>query len=224
MSTTYASRTNNDNKQQTNPEDNTDALAIPEGKARKFQSSFAQMDHAGKTHGSFKRFNQRFLEVKKQQRKTVITDAVVDLSFLQETPKEIKSFPWHLIFFALLSALIGAMAAYQQWIPLPFLLAPVALSASLIALAMKTRIHRFQFLSSNADIPILDINALQPNNATASAFIIDLQQAINTASQLLPRGKQYTPIAIAEMRRLYESGLIDESGYKKIKQSIFSST
>ena len=195
---------------------------IPEGKSRKVQSRFTQMIDGKKTHCSYSRFNHRFLSVKRQQRKNTQIDGVIDLSFLQSQVKETKHFPLAIIAAALLSALAGAMAFILFQFSAYLLLAPALLSVSLIAFAFQQRQHSFQFLSLTGDVPILEVNALHPDKAMVSAFMIDLQQAIETASALLPQGKKRTPLIVAEMRRLKDSGFIDECQYESIKQALFT--
>ncbi|NRB37916.1 MAG: hypothetical protein HRU20_05535 [Pseudomonadales bacterium] len=196
--------------------------AIPEGKERKIQSQFSQMQDAGKTHCKYSRFNHRFLSIKKQQKNTTLVDGVIDLSFLQAEPKELRHFP--LIGFAAAIALLVLTATlyfFELFNPV-FLMAPAILSICLLGYTYEKRQHCYHFLSLYGDISLFEINALHPGKELVSAYIIDLQQAISTASGLLPKGKQLTPIAVAEMRRLKESGMISETEYEQLKQAFFA--
>lgn len=195
---------------------------VPPRDSWRIDSKLRQTNARAKTSTLFKRFNQHYLLVTTHRRTRELPEQVIDLTFVDPTPREVKDYQYKLWFAA--TCLLTLPAAIYSFLPaaLLWLLAPVGVALGLIGLALRLRKHCYEFLALNSDVVLFQVDIMVSDEARAAAFVEGICNGIARGQAQLPEGKQRIPLAVAEMRRLSESGVISKEQYETIKQNWFS--
>lgn len=195
---------------------------VPPRDSWQIDSKMRQTNVRAKTSTLFKRFNQHFLVVNTHKRTRELPEKIIDLTFVDPTPREVKDYRIKLWFAAI--CLLTLPAAIYSFLPaaLLWLLAPVGLAVVLMALALRLRKHCYEFLALNSDVVLFRIDALVSDEARLTKFIDGILAGIARGQAQLPAGKQRIPLAVSEMRRLSESGVISKEQYETIKRNWFT--
>ncbi len=194
---------------------------VPQRDTWKADSRFRQANTRRKTGTVFTRFNRHFLSIQAYHKKRPLPEAVIDLAFLEQPPREIRDYKPRL-WLAAASLLTIPLALFSLLPTDPlWLIPPVATALMLIVIALQLRQHYFEFLALNSDVVVFRLDAGLPDKVRADAFVEELSACIADAQRGLPSGRQRIPVAVAEMRRLSEDGVISREQYEAIKQNWF---
>lgn len=194
---------------------------IPDREEWKVDSKFRQTDTERRISTLYKRFNRHYLSIKTDSAKRPLPEQFVDLTFIDVEPQEIKQYHLGIWGIALVLALVPI--GLLTLLPLRpiWALVPVALGLMLMVLAWRSRQHYFNFRALNTDIPVFSVDARLPDKARVGAFLHELTDSIAVAQRALPPGRDRIPLAVAEMRRLSEAGVITPEDYEAAKQRWF---
>ncbi|WP_139229882.1 hypothetical protein [Marinobacter daqiaonensis] len=196
--------------------------AVPPRKTWRVENKFRQTSGRGKTSTLFKRFNGHYLSIKTHRRRKELPEQVIDLTFVEPTPREVKDYRYALWFFSVcLLILPASVYSLVPFSPL-WLGVPVVVSLILMLAAVCLRRHRFDFLALNSDVVLFYIDALATDQEKVTAFIETVCDGIARGQRQLPVGKQRIPLAVVEMRRLAGEGVITSGQYETIKRNWFS--
>lgn len=194
---------------------------VPQRDTWKADSRFRQANARRKTGTVFTRFNRHFLSIQAYHKKRPLPEAVIDLAFLEQTPREVKDYKSRL-WLAVASLLTIPLALFSLLPTDPlWLVPPIAAALMLIVIALQTRQHYFEFLALNSDVVVFRLDAGLPDKVRADAYVEELSVCIADAQRGLPLGRQRIPVAVAEMRRLSEDGVISKEQYEAIKRNWF---
>lgn len=195
---------------------------VPPRESWQVDSKLRQTNARANTSTLFERFNQHYLLVTTHRRTKALPEQVIDLTFVEPTPREVRDFRYKLWFAA--ACLLTLPAALYSFAPvaLLWLLAPVGVALVLIGLALRLRRHCYEFLALNSDVVLFQVDATVSDEARMAAFVEGICHGIVRGQAQLPEGKARIPLAVAEMRRLSESGVISKEQYESIKQNWFS--
>ncbi|MBZ2169069.1 MULTISPECIES: hypothetical protein [Marinobacter] len=194
---------------------------IPPREEWRVEGKFRQTFLRKKTSTLFRRFNGHYLAITTHRRKKELPETVLDLTFVEPQPREVKNYQLKLWFAA--ACLLTIPAAIYSLVPSSpvWLLAPVVLALVLMLLAWRWRNHYFEFTALNSDVVLFRVDALTNDEAHVTAFVDALCKGILRGQNQLPEGKGRIPLAVAEMRRLSREGLISHDDYEAIKQRWF---
>lgn len=194
---------------------------VPRPESWVVDSKFRQTDGRRRTSTLFKRFNRNFLVVRRQRRQRSLPDHIIDLTFVEPQPREIKDnrlWLWGLAMLCLIApSLVYFVTPYLPLWGAP----PVALAMLMMAMAWRGRKHHYEYLALNTDIPLFVVDAGLPKRQAAQDYRTELEGAIAKAQTTLPLGKQRIPLAVTEMRRLYQEGVIRDEDYESAKRCWF---
>lgn len=195
---------------------------VPPRESWQIDSKLRQTSVRAKTSTLFQRFNQHYLLITRHWRTRELPEQVIDLTFVEPIPREIKDYRYKNWFAA--TCLLTVPAALYSFLPVSplWFLAPVAVALLLMGLALRQRKHCYEFLALNSDVVLFQMDAKVPDEARMAAFVEGLRHATVRSQAQLPEGKRRIPLAVAEMRRLSESGVISKEQYEAIKQNWFA--
>lgn len=194
---------------------------VPKRDTWKADSQFRQINPSRKTGTLFTRFNRHFLSIQGYQRQKPLPEAVIDLAFLEAAPREVKDYKPRLwLAAACLLTVPVALFSLVSVNPLWFV-PPIVSAMLLMAIALHLRKHFYEFLALNSDVVVFRLDAGLPDKVRVDAFIEELCASIADAQGVLPSGKQLIPVAVAEMRRLSEEGVISKQDYEATKRNWF---
>lgn len=201
----------------------TQNATIPERETWKINNSYMLSDKNGKYKTTFTLFNDRYLCLTTETKKSEGKETIIDLAFLDDRMKERKQFPTILF----LTSVICFLSAVITYLVFPFYyILPSAFTASaicLIVFGFRSFKYTVQFNTMIGEIPVLNYSLDSSNKDKAIKFFADIKAHVAQSKKRLPEGKRLTPILVSEMRRLCEVGLIDSQQYDTIKSEIFSS-
>lgn len=195
---------------------------LPPRESWRVENKFRQTCIRARTSTLFKRFNGHYLAIRRHRRKKELPEQVVDLTFVDPRPREVKSHGYTLWFAAI--CLLTIPAVVHSLVPASplWLVAPIGAALVLMVMAARRRKHHFDFLALNSDVVLFSVDALATDEARVAAFIETVCAGIDVGQRRLPRGKQQVPLAVAEMRRLSQAGLISHDQYEAIKRNWFA--
>lgn len=195
---------------------------LPPRSEWRVENKLRQSDDRAKTSTLFKCFNGHYLSIKTHRRRKELPERVIDLAFVEPQPREVKDYRYPLWFVAV--CLMTAPAIVYSLIPASpvWLAAPVAMAVVLMTAALRLRQHRFDFLALNSNIVLFSLNARDSDQAKATGFRETVCAGIVTGQTQLPEGKQRVPLAVADMRRLSEQGVITSDQYQTLKKRWFA--
>ncbi|MBW0147516.1 hypothetical protein [Marinobacter arenosus] len=194
---------------------------LPPRETWQVNSKLRQTNVRAKTSTLFKRFNQHYLLISTHRRTKELPEQVLDLTFVDPAPREVKDNRYKLWFVAIcLLTLPAAIYSFLPAAPL-WLLAPAVVALGLMALALRLRRHCYEFVALNSDVVLFRLDAKLSDEARLALFIEGLCAGITRGQSQLPTGKRRIPLAVAEMRRLAEEGIITKEQYETIKQNWF---
>ncbi|WP_166263264.1 hypothetical protein [Marinobacter caseinilyticus] len=195
---------------------------VPARENWQIESRFRQTSVRAKTSTLFSRFNRHYLSVRMHRRKKELPEKVIDLTFVEPQPREIKDYHYKLWFAAacllILPAAIFALVPLSWW----WLIAPVGAALVLVAVALRRHRHCFEFLALNSDVVLFTIDAWPSDDIKRNAFIEAMCASIVLGQRQLPEGKGRIPRAVSEMRRLSAEGVITKEQYEAIKRNWFA--
>lgn len=196
--------------------------SVPNPETWVVDSKFRQTDGRRRISTLFKRFNRHYLAIRRQHRQRSLPDRVIDLTFVEHQPREVKDNRLWLWGLALLCLSAPSLVYYvTPYLPL-WGAPPVALGMLMMAMAWRGRKHYYEFLALNTRIPVISVDGRLPNKQAAQSYLNELGEAITRAQNSLPAGKPRIPLAVTEMRRLYNDGIISEEDYETAKRNWFS--
>lgn len=195
---------------------------VPPQRDRRVEGKFRQNFARSGTSVLFRLFNGHFLAIKRHQRKKALPEQVIDLTFVEPRPREVKYQGYGLWFVAV--CLLTVPAFTYSLVPLPasWLLAPLLAGVALMVVAARLRKHRFDFLALNSDVVLFSVDATVSDEATVTALVEAVCRAIALGQRQLPDGKRRLPLAVTEMRRLSRDGVITVDQYETIKGAWFA--
>lgn len=186
-------------------------------------SKFRQTDSRRRLSTLYKRFNRHFLAIRRQQGQRSLPEQVIDLTFVERQPREVKKHRLLLWGLSLLCLAAPSMVYYlTPYLPL-WGSPPVALGLLMMAMAWRGRKHYFEYQALNSDITVFTVDGRFPGKDQVAAFQAELDSAIERAQAGLPQGKARIPLAVTEMRRLCQAGIIADDDYEVAKQRWFTS-
>ena len=195
---------------------------VPPRDSWRVENKFRQTRARARTSTLFKRFNDHYVSIQSHRRKKQLPEQIIDLTFVEPQPREVKDYRYTLWFVATCLLIIPATVySLVPFSPL-WLGVPVVVAAMLMVVAVRLRRHHFDFLALNSDVVLFRVDALASDRARVAAFIATICDGIARGQKELPDGKQRVPLAVAEMRRLQKEGVITSSQYEAIKKSWFS--
>lgn len=212
---------------------NMDSLAVPDFEMQRqswdvpgreswrIESRFRQTNIRAKKSTLFQRFNRHYLLIQEHKRTKELPEKVIDLTFVEHEPREIKDNQVKLWAAASVMAVLPPAIIYLLQLPLVWMAAPILLAMILGAFAWRRRRHCFDFVALNSDAVLFSINALGTEAEKVAAFIESLRGAIALGQQQLPDGKRRIPLAVSEMRRLSDQDIITKAKYEEIKRNWF---
>lgn len=195
---------------------------LPPRESWRVENRFRQTSARARTSSLFRRFNGHYLAIRTHRRKKELPEQIIDLTFVEAEPREVKDFRYPLWFIA--TCLLTIPAAVYSLVPFSplWLGVPVGVALLLMAAAMRLRCHHFEFLALNSDVVLFRIDALGSDQARVAAFIETVCAGIALGQRQLPEGRQRLPLVVAEMRRLSKEGLITTVQYEAIKKDWFA--
>ncbi|MBE0487428.1 hypothetical protein [Marinobacter sp.] len=170
----------------------------------------------------YTRFNQHYLLLKSHRRKRELPEQVIDLTFVQAQPREVRCYQARLWLAASVLVGLAILAGYGWPVSKLWMLPPMGVALGCAFLAWRNYQHRFEFLALNSDVVVFALEASLPDRQRASQFREEIAQSIQCAGARLPEGRARLPLAIAEMRRLAEIGVISTQDYEQIKRNWFA--
>lgn len=195
---------------------------VPNPDAWIVDSKFRQTDGRRRISTLYKQFNRHFLAIRRQHRQRSLPEQVIDLSFVERQPREIRDHCLLLWGLAMLCLLVPSMVyVLTPYLPL-WGAPPVALGLLMMAMAWRGRKHYYQYLALNTDIVVFSVDGQLPDKSGVTAFLAELGNAIDRGQASLPEGKARIPLAVTEMRRLSEAGIITDNDYQAAKARWFS--
>lgn len=196
---------------------------VPQRDSWKADSRFRQVHARRKTGTVFTRFNRHFLAIQAYHKQRPLPEAVIDLAFVEPSPREVRDYKPRL-WLAVASLMTIPLALFSLLPTDPvWLVPPMATALMLMVIALQLRKHYFEFLALNSDVVVFRVDAGLPDKVRADAFIEELSTSIASVQRGLPTGRQRIPVAVAEMRRLSEDGVISREEYEAIKRNWFRS-
>ena len=200
-----------------------DCWNVPPRDSWQYDCRLRQTRLSAKSSTLFTRFSGHYLLVQGNRRTKDLPEQVIDLTFVEKEPREIRDSRLGLwfagaVFLTVPAALYSAFPA-----PLYWLIAPLMVAVACMWFAVRTSRHVFEFLALNSEVVLFTMDARTPNRERVDAFMLKLGEGILMGQRQLPEGKRRIPLAVAEMRRLSESGAIGKEDYERIKQSWFAS-
>ncbi|MFL1406531.1 hypothetical protein ACJO2E_14445 [Marinobacter sp. M1N3S26] len=195
---------------------------VPPRQEWRIESKFRQTCARAKTSTLFRRFNGHYLAIQTHRRKRELPEQVIDLTFVESQPREVKDHRYTLWFVA--TCLLTIPAIIYSLVPFSplWLGAPVVVALLLMVAAVGLRKHHFDFLALNSDVVLFRVDALNSDEERVKAFIETVCAGIERGQRELPEGKQRLPLAVAEMRRLSRDGVITVNQYEAIKRHWFA--
>ncbi|WP_375177776.1 hypothetical protein [Marinobacter mobilis] len=185
-------------------------------------SKFRQTDGRRRISTLYKRFNRHYLAIRRQHRQRSLPEQVIDLSFIEREPREIRDDRLWLWALAVMCLLAPSLVYYlTPYLPL-WGAPPVALGLLMMAMAWRGRTHDYQYLALHTDTVVFTVDGRLPEQSKVTAFIEELGAAIDTAQKSLPEGRARIPLAVTEMRRLCQAGIIADDDYEAAKGRWFS--
>lgn len=195
---------------------------VPDPDAWIVDSKFRQTDGRRRVSTLYKRFNHHFLAIRRQCGQRSLPEQVIDLSFVEPCPREVRDHCLWLWGLAALCLLAPSLVYYlTPYLPL-WGAPPVAMGLLMMAMAWRGRKHYYQYLALNTDVVVFTVEGQLPDKARVSAFLAELEGAIARGQASLPKGKSRIPLAVTEMRRLYHAGIITDADYQVSKGRWFS--
>lgn len=194
--------------------------AIPPRSAWQIECRFRQTSVRARSSTLFSRFNRHYLSIQTHRRKKELPEKVIDLTFVEPQPREIRDFYYKLWFAA--ACLITVPAAIYSLVPasLWWLVPPFGVAMVLAAVALRRRRHCFEFLALNSEVALFSVDAA--DQARVAALIESVCTGIAMGQRQLPEGKGKVPLAVSEMRRLSADGVITKEQYEVIKRNWFA--
>ncbi|QSP95101.1 hypothetical protein LPB19_01370 [Marinobacter salinisoli] len=194
---------------------------IPPREQWRVDGKFRQTLLRKKTSTLFQRFNGHYLAINTHRRKKELPQQVLDLTFVDPQPREVKNYRYGLWFAAI--CLLTIPAAIHSLVPSSpaWLLAPILTGLLLMVGAWRWRNHYFEFRALNSNVVLFRVDAMTNEEARVIAFVDAVCKGINRGQSQLPEGKGRIPLAVAEMRRLAKEGVISDDDYETIKQNWF---
>lgn len=198
-----------------------DGWDIPPRDEWRIQDKFRQTNVRAKTSTLFRRFNGHYLSVSTHRRKKELPEQVIDLTFVEPEAREVMDYRLRLWFAAF--CLLTIPAAIYSLVPASslWLVAPMAIALTLMVMALRWRKHCFEFVALNSETVLFRVDALASDEARVAAFLDALANGIRQGQEQLPEGRERIPLAVAEMRRLSERGVISKEQYETIKHKWF---
>lgn len=195
---------------------------VPPRESWRIDSKLRQTSVRAKTSTLYTRFNQHYLLITTYRRARELPEQVIDLTFVEATPREVKDYRYKLWFAA--TCLLTLPAAFYSFLPVApqWMLALVGMALVLMVLALRQRKHCYEFLALNSDVVLFQVDAMVSDETRVVAFVEGISHAVARSQARLPEGKPRIPLAVAEMRRLSEDGVISKEQYEAIKQNWFS--
>lgn len=196
---------------------------IPPRESWQVDRQFRQTHAGHKSSTLFKRFNRHYLTITRHRGRKELPEQVIDLAFVEAEAREVRDFRARL--WLLAACLLTIPVAFTGLMPVAplWMLPPVLIAVALVAIALRLRKHHYEFRALNSDVVVFTVDAGVPAKDEADAFVRDLSLSIADAQRVLPAGKQRIPLAVAEMRRLAEQGIISKDDYEAIKRNWFRS-
>ena len=194
---------------------------VPPRQEWRIETKFRQTCNRTNTSTLFKRFNGHYLAIKTSRRKKERPEQIIDLTFVEPKPREVKDQRYTLWFVA--TCLLTIPAFVYSLVPFSplWLGAPVILSLILMVAAVAMRRHHYDFTALNSDVVLFRVDALSAEEDRVKAFVEATCHGIARGQRELPEGRQRLPLAVAEMRRLSEAGVITCAQYESIKRHWF---
>ncbi|MFC4258863.1 hypothetical protein ACFOZ5_07445 [Marinobacter lacisalsi] len=195
---------------------------VPPKDTWRVENKFRQTNARSKTSTLFKRFNGHYIAVQSHRRKKELPEQIIDLTFVEPQPREVKDYRYTLWFVA--TCLLTIPAIVYSLVPFSplWLGVPVITALILMVAAVRLRRHHFDFLALNSDVVLFRVDALASDQARVGAFLETVCAGISLGQRDLPEGKQRVPLAVAEMRRLHKEGVITGAQYEIIKKNWFA--
>ncbi|MCG7198420.1 hypothetical protein MD273_01645 [Marinobacter pelagius] len=199
-----------------------DGWSVPPRDSWRIDRRLRQTRVSAKTSTLFTRFSSHYLLIQTNRRKKDLPEQVIDLTFVQEEPREIRDYRLGLWLAGAICMTVPA-ALYSVFpAPLPWLIAPLILAVVFMSVAVRTTRHVFEFRALNSDVVLFTIDARTPSRERVDLFLNELREGVLRGQRQLPEGKRRIPLAVAEMRRLAESGMIGKDDYEQIKRNWFA--
>lgn len=199
-----------------------DCWIVPPRDSWRIDRRLRQTRVSAKTSTLFTRFSSHYLLVQTNRRKKDLPEQVIDLTFVQEEPREIRDYQLILWLAGALCLAIPAALYSAFTAPLPWLVAPILVALVFVVVAVRSSRHVFEFRALNSDVVLFTIDARMPNRERVELFMTELREGILRGQRHLPDGKGRIPLAVADMRRLSETGVITHEQYEQIKRNWFS--
>lgn len=199
-----------------------DCWRVPPKERWRIDCRLRQPRSAAKSSMLYTRFSSHYLLIQRTIRKRELPEQVIDLTFVQEEPREVRDYRAGLW---LAGALGLALAATLYWL-LPALWLwwgiPVVIAVALMVIAVRGRRHVYEFRALNSQVVLFAIDAARPNGDRVGSFLAELREGVRRGQRELPVGRERIPLAVSEMRRLSEAGVITPAQYEQIKKNWFS--
>ncbi|WP_189573990.1 hypothetical protein [Marinobacter zhanjiangensis] len=186
------------------------------------ENRFRQTSARARTSTLFKRFNGHYMVIRSHRGKKELPEQIIDLTFVEPQPREVKDYHYTLWFVA--TCLLTIPATVYSLVPFSplWLGVPVVVALMLMVAAVGLRRHHYDFLALNSDVVLFRVDALASEQAKVAAFIETVCDGIARGQRELPRGRQRVPLAVAEMRRLHQERVITGRQYEAIKKNWFT--
>lgn len=194
---------------------------VPPREQWRVETKFRQVSSRSKACTLFRRFNGHFLAIQTHRRKKALPEQVVDLTFVEPRPRVVKDQRYPLWFAAACLMIIPAVTYSLVPVPPLWFLAPLVLALGLALAAAGLRKHHVDFLALNSDVVLFRLDARGADPVQLQAFVDSLCAGVAAGQNQLPEGKRRVPLAVAEMRRLAEQGVITREQYETVKRNWF---
>lgn len=199
-----------------------DCWIVPPRDSWRIDRRLRQTRVSAKTSTLFTRFSSHYLLIQTNRRKKDLPEQVIDLTFVQEEPREIRDYRFWLWLAGALCLAVPAVLYAAFPAPLAWLVVPLFAAVAFMFFAIRSGRHVFEFRALNSDVVLFTIDARTPSRERVDLFLTELREGILRGQRHLPDGKGRIPLAVADMRRLSEAGVIRRDQYEQIKQNWFS--
>lgn len=195
---------------------------VPPRSDWRIESRFRQTSVRNKTSTLFRQFNRHYLSIQTHRRKKELPEKVIDLTFVEPQPREIREY--HLKLWLVVACLLALPAAIYSLVPvsLLWLVSLIGIAIVLAVVAFRGRQHRFDFVALNSDVVLFSVDARASGENRVAAFIEAVSASIGIGQRHLPEGKERIPLAVSEMRRLSVEGVITKEQYEEVKRNWFA--
>lgn len=185
---------------------------------------FEQRSRWHRSQACFTVFNDHHVTVERRGLFQPALSYELDLSFLASRPRRVRRISWRLagmavaLFGAGAATRLGTLATGGSGLAAGLMLA----GGAVLALSVFRYRDRVIYFSKHGRAPLLVLLNGNPDRARLEQFISDISGRIRATRRKWPDRQAFLSAELKQHRRLYEQGVISQTGYERIKRRILS--